>query len=153
MWMYKYIREGKRIICITLNDSAPSKPNALIASRGILSLTWGTLKLNLRNRQRNKPSPSSERAILWQGRFQPLTKLLMFCKECANCKCQSAVRSRKTLLLLRASDGTNLVKLVKCPKGGGRRSTENQFQAWVSPALFGNSPIWEALHWALGIDC
>lgn len=84
---------------------------------------------------------------------QPLTKLLMFCKECANCRNESKC-GQKTLLVLRTSDGTNLVKLVKCPKGGGRCSTENQFQAWVSSGLFGNSPIWgPALNCVSGRDC
>ncbi len=46
MNIYRYIRE-KKITCITLNDLAPSKPDPLIESRGILSLTCGTLKLNL----------------------------------------------------------------------------------------------------------
>lgn len=50
-------------------------------------------------------------------------------------------RMPKTLLVLRTSDRTNLVKLVKCPKGGGRCSTENQFQAWVNSGLFEKSPI------------
>lgn len=80
---------------------------------------------------------------LLQPVAQPLTKLLTFCKECANCRNESKC-GQKTLLVLRTSDGTNLVKLVKCPKGGGRCSTENQFQAWVSSGLFGNSPIWGA---------
>lgn len=84
---------------------------------------------------------------------QPLTELLMFCKECANCRNESKC-GQKTLLVLRTSDGTNLVKLVKCPKGGGRCSTENQFQAWVSSGLFGNSPIWgPALNCVSGRDC
>lgn len=84
---------------------------------------------------------------------QPLTELLMFCKECANCRNKSKC-GQKTLLVLRTSDGTNLVKLVKCPKGGGRCSTENQFQAWVSSGLFGNSPIWgPALNCVSGRDC
>lgn len=35
------------------------------------------------------------------------------------CKLQKRVQcGQKTLLVLRTSDGTNLVKLVKCPKGG-----------------------------------
>ena len=82
-----------------------------------------------------------------------LTKLLMFCKECANCRNESKC-GEKTLLVLRTSDGTNLVKLVKCPKGGGRCSTENQFQAWVISGLFGNSPICgPALNCVSGRDC
>lgn len=59
----------------------------------------------------------------------------------ANFTSEQTEKGRKTLLVLPSSDGTNLVKLVKCPKGGGRCSTENQFQAWVNSGLFGKSPI------------
>lgn len=98
-------------------------------------------------------APETRAPIPQQPVAQPLTKLLMFCKECANCRNQSKC-GQKTLLVLRTSDGTNLVKLVKCPKGGGRCSTENQFQAWVSSGLFGNSPIWgPALNCVSGRDC
>lgn len=125
---------------------------------------WGVCQVYLRYRVSRVRSdelsewqfsvcPESRAPLPQQLVAQPLTKLLMFCKECANCRNESKC-GQKTLLVLRTSDGTNLVKLVKCPKGGGRCSTENQFQAWVSSGLFGNSPIWgPALNCVSGRDC
>ncbi len=115
--------------------------------------SWPTGLQSRRGHQRKLRLQCQQAPVPQQPVAQPLTKLLMFCKECANCRNESKC-GQKTLLVLRTSDGTNLVKLVKCPKGGGRCSTENQFQAWVSSGLFGNSPIWgPALNCVSGRDC